>query len=192
MRCRLLLSIAAMASAVLIALVSLSTVDADPYPGTNLGFLTFPDPGPHQACWAPDPNTTTIPAAIWNHLFAYMDTTLRSQTGISVAWTTSCGNNLVDMRLDDRLADPNLYGLQQCVSVQRGLCLGSDVFVNLTTIYRDAANAGMNGALFEQASWCHETGHTLGLGHETGCLLTGVNTSTTYSPHHVTHIDTRF
>jgi hypothetical protein len=88
-------------------------VTADPYPGVSSGLL--PDAGPHQGCWVPDPATATIPGPIWEHLFSYMNVTLKAQTGIDISWTQTC-SNLADMRLDDRLNDPGLFGVQFCIN----------------------------------------------------------------------------
>lgn len=183
----------AISSAALAAsLFALSSVYADDYPGTNTGaFLGFPDPGPHTACWIPNPNTGTIPGPIWQHLFNYMSTTLNSQTGVTVGWTTDTSTT-TDMRLDDRLADPTLYGLQQCVNIHGNECWGSDVFINTTQINTDATNASLNPATVQQFNWCHEGGHSLGFGHTAGCMQTGLRVDVSYSSHSRTHLDPEF
>lgn len=163
---------------------------ADNYPGTNAGALYYPDANPHNACWAPDPNTSGIPYPLWNHLFAYMDVTLKNQTGIDVAWTTNC-NNQADMRADNRLTDPTLYGLQYCNYVSGNTCYGSDIWLNQNTLSTYATATGFPYGTVAQDTWCHEAGHTLGLGHENGCM-TSPGLTNVYSSHHVTHINSEF
>jgi hypothetical protein len=162
-------------------------VRADPYPGVGV----FQDGGSHFACWVPNPVTATIPGPIWEHLFLYMDGTLKAQTGIDIAWTHDC-SNLADMRLDDRLNDPGLYGVWICINVSGTTCLGGNVNINLNTINPAAAAAGLSAAAVQRYNWCHESGHSLGLGHENACMQTGVHTDNFYSAHHVTHIDAQF
>lgn len=164
-------------------------VAADPYPGVAAG--TFPDGGSHMGCWVPNPATATIPDPIWQHLFSYMDVTLKAQTGIDISWTQTC-SNLADMRLDDRLNDPGLFGVSTCINISGTTCLGRNVSINLNTINAAAAAAGLSAATVQRYNWCHESGHSLSLGHESGCMQTGVHTDITYSAHHVTHINGQF
>jgi len=164
-------------------------VTADPYP--NVAGNLLPDAGAHIGCWVPNPATATIPNPIWEHLFSYMDVTLKAQTGIDIAWTRDC-SNLADMRLDDRLNDPTLFGVHFCINASSTTCLGSNVMINLNTINPAAAAAGLSAAAVQRYNWCHEGGHSLSLGHESACMQTGVHTDTSYSAHHVTHIDAQF
>jgi len=67
---------------------------ADSFLGIVGSTLPLPDAGPYRACWVPNPTAATIPNPLWQHLFSYMNVTLKEQTGIEIAWTTDC-NNLV-------------------------------------------------------------------------------------------------
>ncbi|MEY4550454.1 MAG: hypothetical protein RL685_6649 [Pseudomonadota bacterium] len=183
-----LVTLGMLSAGLAIGLLRPRTADADTYPGTNDG--RFPDGGSHVGCWVPNPSTATIPSPIWQHLFNYMDTTVQAATGLDVAWTTDC-SNLADMRLDDRDTDPDRYGVRFCAQASGNICLGNNVLINKTTIAADAT-ASITVAEFERKVWCHETGHSAGLGHENGCLVSGLSENNTYSAHHITHLNAQF
>ena len=41
---------------------------------------------------------------------------------------------IADMRLDDRLNDPGLFGVSTCINISGTTCLGRNVSINLNTI----------------------------------------------------------
>ena len=171
-----------------VGVIVVSDVVAHNYPEDGL----FPDSGSHIACWVPNPNTTTIPSDLWDHLFSYMDVTLKNQTGMDVSWTTNC-NNTADMRLDNRLDDGINYGVQWCINSNGNICNGSNINIDPVSIDNDAPFFGTSSYGARRMVWCHETGHSIGFMHNGQCMSTaGLYGWHDYSAHDVQHLNAQF
>jgi hypothetical protein len=147
----------------------------------------------HFACWVPDPGASTIPWAIWQYLFGYMNEEAYEASDVFVWWDSTCAAG-TDMFLDNRLANDSFLGLEFCrVSVVNGICTEAAVQINDDEIVEQAAAFSLWVEDVRQHNWCHEGGHSLGLNHvsdSSSCLQTGVQTITPYSAHHLDHMDT--
>jgi hypothetical protein len=146
----------------------------------------------HWACWVPDPGAANIPFALWEYLFDYLNDEVNVAAGITVPWSNTCEAG-TDMFLDNRLSNPNNWGLQFCrTAVVNGICAESSVQINDSKIVTDAAAQGLWVEAVREFNWCHEGGHSLGLNHLASgseCLRSGVQTFTTYGSHHLGHLN---
>jgi hypothetical protein len=147
----------------------------------------------HSACWVPNPSAPTIPYALWQYLYGYLNDEINVAAGVTVPWDWTCAAG-TDMFLDNRLANPSFYGLQFCKNYDAfaNVCLESSVSINDGLIVTDATNNGLSVEAVREYNWCHEGGHSLGLNHTTtssDCLRTGLNTFKTYNLHHIAHLN---
>lgn len=79
-----------------------------------------------------------------------------------------------------------VIGLATCVSVNRvGECEKHEM--RFDTSY--TADASLTN---RRSLACHETGHTLGIGHSTECLATPLSGSTIFSSHDIAHINANY
>lgn len=168
---------------------------ADDFPGaagpSGSGFLVATD-GPFvTSCWN---DSGSLPAELGDHI-NYINGTVGTQTDLVVD-VDDCDTTTTDMLFDDNLTSGTLLGLATCLEIGGDLannatstnveCERWQIQINPSKI---SASCG-SSSVYRRASWCHETGHGLGLGHETSCMFNGCTLSTTYSDHHIdVHLD---
>lgn len=176
--------------ATLILLLSAQGLSADSFP-TAQGKA---DNKNHFVCWVPWASTgRPAPAALNNHL-RYAASTLYYQTGARVI-TYPCVP-LVDVFLDDDLRDNRLLGQRRCrvwPLSPGNVCIESSVRINPYAVKKVAQIKNLSESLFEQHVWCHEYGHSFGLQHHGAsgdCMTNLMETTRSYSSHHLTHIRT--
>lgn len=158
----------------------------------NFGSPGIAEDKAHSACWVPNPSTSTIPYALWQYLYGYLDDEVNAAAGITVPWDWTCAAG-TDMLLDDRLANPNFYGFHVCQdhNVHTNKCHSNSVMINDGLIVQDATAAGLAVEAVREFNWCHEGGHSFGLNHSTttsDCLRTGLQTFNTYNLHAISHL----
>ena len=158
-------------------------VAGDTFPGTN--GATGADGTYVTGCWN---DSGSVPSELTGHInyFNGLATDLNLVMG-------GC-DGTTDMRFDDNLTASNLLGLHTCTAVGGDFgwtsstsdieCETSTVQINPTVI----ATCGLNNSQVRRANWCHESGHGVGLGHETACMATGCFTTNVYSTHHIGHL----
>lgn len=100
---------------------------------------------------------------------------------------------LVDVFYDDALdGDPGVLGLSYCrVALQGNVCIEGQAWIDKSNIATAASDAGISASDLRKTVWCHETGHTFGLIHDSAgsdCMTSGAIVSSTLKAHHQTHI----
>jgi hypothetical protein len=144
--------------------------------------------GPYvSACWN---DTGSMPTELNDHI-TYLNGTVASSTNLEVS-VDACDTTTTDMRFDDNLTTGGLLGLSTCLIVGGDLaqsatttdveCEQWQIQINPSQI---TSSCGSSSS-YKRSTWCHESGHGLGLGHENNCMATGCSTTTTYSSHHIT------
>lgn len=197
-----------MASVLTVAFVNLSNVaEAHDFGNCTSTSGCVPEDKFHGACWVPDPDTTIIPFASWWHVFGYLDDEVADETGIDISWHTSCPGGR-DMRMTDEYSSSANLGLTtptNCSgSGSSAVCNGHVVAVNAIRILGwtqggDTIPSGTalfcsaitDRQLLAQKVWCHESGHSLGAGHNSGshCMNTGCLTWTEYRDNDLWHFE---
>jgi len=158
---------------------------AHTYEGTSDG--TGADNRDHWGCWVPNPGGA-IPNHLWDHLFSYM-AGIQTQINFTIWWDNPC-NLATDMWLDDRLNDGVNIGLRTCLWYNgAGECDRNGVYLNPTMVNQRIAISGLTFYQQARKTWCHEVGHSLGLGHDDAttpndCMVTGDASLSSYSPSH--------
>jgi len=165
----------------ILLMVSRASGDTFPNPG---GFAIGADGAFMTWCWN---DTGSVPTELTSHI-NYMVATLTNLT-----FSQSTCTSTTDMRFDDVLVGPDL-GLWTCLKTGGDFawsastadieCDSGRVQINLSEI------AGCpNPSAVRQSVWCEESGHQMGLDHETGCMVgAGCATANSYSAHHLTHL----
>lgn len=158
---------------------------ADAFPATwtvnGVTYTAGADGRTHIGCWAGSGST---PTALTNQIAVFNALGLRIQMNMA-----ACDAD-VDMRLDNFAT--NGGGFTPCTRFGGDFATtGStaDVECEQFTVSIDPATTCPS----LQAIWCHEMGHSMGLGHQgTACMTTfcNTNTSTTYDADHLTHLGT--
>jgi hypothetical protein len=150
--------------------------------GSGTGCL--PDNFTHSYCWGSGFTDTNLRNAV-DAAMAVLD----GQSSYSDSFHSSC-DSIIDARWEP-LSSGSLRGDALCLSFN-GAFTNGHAECESTRVRLNAALLG--NALNRQKTACHELGHSTGLHHATGeddCMINGVVTSghTTYSGHHVTHLN---
>jgi hypothetical protein len=186
------------AAAVAVALLAAPPVAADPFPATTQGVADSLD---HWYCFS-----AGVPAGsrqTYHDSLAYMD----ARVALHDVYTSTCGT-ATDVVYNEGDLAGTTRGERTCVRwVNASVCDQSWISVDPGRILTETANHGGGQANFDVnyiKTIRHETGHTLGLNNDgvtysaapaewRDCMVSGwVPTSllwTTYSDHHVVHIN---
>jgi hypothetical protein len=135
-----------------------------------------PDDYTHSTCWNDSGSNPNEMGNAWLHF--------ENDTALDMVWYGSDCSGVKNALYDDNLNNPGLGGLNTCSLYNgEGHCLSGQVRLNPSVV-----------TTFDnrQSTWCHETGHSGGLGH--GGTDTCMETSTGFpnpliiNAHEIAHI----
>lgn len=168
---------------------------ADTFPAQFTGFLnSAADGSVMTACWD---DSGAAPTELLDHL-DFINSTISLSTNLRAEFLDSCEAG-TDWKLHDDYPHPTNWGLSTCtrlggdfsgsvVAISDLECEEWDVQISLTNV--NAADcSGITDSQLRRKVWTHETGHAMGLGHENSAMAQGCTSSSTYSAHHLTHLD---
>jgi hypothetical protein len=79
-------------------------------------------------------------------------------------------------------------GSYVCDDFSGSECTSAMVYINRGWFYDTYAPSERYGQM--RKTWCHEIGHSVGLRHhDDDCMIEGDSTASTYTVHHIAHID---
>ena len=169
-------------------LVTASQVLGEPFPyspglsGTDGAFLT--------GCWD---DTGSVPVELNTHI------TYFNWLGLNLHLTMNATcDNTTDLRFDDNLTSSMFSGLWMC-TVPGGnfgwTASTADVECDQSTVQLNEdgiEESSFDPALLRQHIWCHESGHAVGLWHDSqiyfDCMKLGEFELTHYEPHNINHL----